>query len=254
MKTIGIFTLLIIITSFAAAVPEASAHEWESYEMVNRLLSLSEPGAPVIQDNHVIFTADSNVRRIGVAFAHEKFAEIYWFTRLLIPQSGLNPIILPGEKEPSPYKESGIQFHVYTVPGNIRNLEYRLIINGLWTTDPANPKTRRDPVSGLTYSVLSIPQRPAKHSPLDGLPEGLSFLFKGPPGETVSVAGTFNNWDPFMYELREGPAGVYSITIPLPPGTYQYIFFHRGERYWDPDNPNRVYSRDGSIASEIVIP
>ena len=243
----------MVIASFAA-VPAINAADWESYETVNRLLSLPGPGAPVIQGDCIIFTADSSIRRIGISFAHENFAEIYWYTQLLIPQSGLNPIILPGEKEPSPYKDSGIQFFVYKIPDNTRNLEYRLIINGLWTTDPANPQTRRDPVSGLTLSVLRTPQRQAKHSPLNGLPEGLSFLFKGPPGETVSVAGTFNNWDPFMYELRESPAGVYSITIPLPPGTYQYVFFHRGERYWDPDNPNRVYSREGGIASEIVIP
>ena len=243
----------MVITLFAA-VPETSASDWESYETVNLLLSLPGPTEPIIYGDFIIFTASSSVRRIGVAFAHENFADIYWYTRLLIPQSGLNPIILPGEKEPSPYKESGMQFHVYRVPDNIRNVEYRLIINGLWTVDPANPETRRDHVSGLTLSVLRMPQRQIKHSPLNGLPEGLSFLFKGPPGETVSVAGTFNNWDPFMYELREGPAGVYSLTVPLPPGTYQYVFFHRGERFWDPDNPNRVYSRDGSIASEIVIP
>jgi hypothetical protein len=57
-----------------------------------------------------------------------------------------------------------------------------------------------------------------------------------------------------MYELREGPAGVYSINIPLPPGRYQYVFFNRGERYVDPYNPHRIYSRDGTAASEIVVP
>jgi hypothetical protein len=56
-----------------------------------------------------------------------------------------------------------------------------------------------------------------------------------------------------MYELREGPAGNYSINIPLPPGKYQYVFFHRGQRYLDPNNASRVYSKDGRAASEIVI-
>jgi hypothetical protein len=56
-----------------------------------------------------------------------------------------------------------------------------------------------------------------------------------------------------MYELREGPAGNYTINIPLPPGKYQYVFFHRGERYLDPYNTNRIYSKDGRIASEIVL-
>jgi hypothetical protein len=67
------------------------------------------------------------------------------------------------------------------------------------------------------------------------------------------VAGSFNGWDPFMYELVESPAGTYSLCLPLPPGKYQYSFFHRGERWLDPYNPSRVYSHDGIPVSEIVI-
>jgi hypothetical protein len=57
-----------------------------------------------------------------------------------------------------------------------------------------------------------------------------------------------------MYVLKEYPQGVYSLTIPLPPGKYQYLFIHRGQRYVDPHNPFRAYSRDGTAVSEIVIP
>jgi hypothetical protein len=56
-----------------------------------------------------------------------------------------------------------------------------------------------------------------------------------------------------MYELAENPAGVYSLTLPLPPGKYQYVFFHRGERFLDPYNFKRVYGRDGKTVSEIEI-
>jgi hypothetical protein len=248
MKRILIFVLLVISASFSWA------DDWETYELVNRLLTIRRPGAPVIQDDSVIFTSDSSNRRVGVAFAHENFSNIYWFRQLIVPQDPMNPVILPGQKIPDPYKDSGILFHVYRVPEHLRDLEYRLVINGLWTTDPSNPQTRRDPVSGLALSVLSIPPRPSRPNPLNGLPEGLNFSFRGPPGETVTVAGSFNGWDPFMYELRESPAGVYSLIIPLPPGTYQYVFFHRGQRYVDPHNPRRIYARDGSAASEIVVP
>jgi 1,4-alpha-glucan branching enzyme len=98
-----------------------------------------------------------------------------------------------------------------------------------------------------------MPPRQPSLGPLSGPPGGLRFSFKGPPGETVTVAGNFNGWDPFMYELKEGPAGVYSLTIPLPPGKYQYVFFHRGERYLDPYNSRRIYAKDGRAASEIEL-
>ena len=242
----------IILFTLAAAF--AGAAEWESYELIDRLLTLPGPGAPVVFEEAVIFTAPSGLRRVGVAFSHENFSKIYWFTQLLIPQDPLGAPIPPGKKVPDPYKDSGLLFYVHQVPENTNELEYRLIVDGLWTIDPVNPQVRKDSVSGLAWSVLSLPPRNPVPNILNGPPGSLSFSFKGPPGETVTVAGNFNGWDPFMYELKEAPAGVYSLNLPLPPGRYQYVFFHRGQRYADPYNSNRVYSRDGGIASEIVIP
>ena len=248
MKTI----LIIIIFAVIAAFPLAA--DKESYHLVERLLTMPGPGAPEVFEDSVIFTASSGLRRVGVAFAHEDFSRVYWLRQLLIPQDPVGAPIPPGKEFPDPYRDSGIQFHVYKVPDRINELEYRLIINGLWTIDPVNPKSRKDPVSGLIWSVLSIPARKPYPDPLNGLPEGLSFSFNGPSGETVTVAGNFNGWDPFMYELKEGPLGVYSLTLPLPPGKYQYVFYHRGKRYIDPYNPRRIYAKDGSAASEIIIP
>jgi len=248
MKTIFNAVLFTIAVSFAWTA------DWETTEIIDRLRTFSGPEAPVIIENSVIFTASSSVRRIGVAFAHENFTNIHWFRQLLVSQDRLYAPIPPGKDFPDPYKDSGIQFHVYQVPENINELEYRLIINGLWTVDPANSRVRKDPVSGLYWSVLSIPHRTPKPDPYKSLPGGITFTIEKPPGETVAVAGNFNGWDPFMYELKEGPPGIYSIIIPLPPGTYQYVFFHRGQRYVDPNNPRRIYAKDRSAASLIDVP
>ncbi|MCL2802131.1 MAG: glycogen-binding domain-containing protein [Treponema sp.] len=236
MKTIRFVVLFAIIASFPLAAIHAS--EWETYEVVNRLLSIQGPSAPVIQDDFVIFSADSSLRRVGIAFANENFGTVHWFRQLVVPQpSG-----------------PGIQFYIYKIPDHLRELEYRLVVNGLWTVDPSNENQRRDPVSGLVLSVLRLPQRQIRPNPLNSLPDGLTFTYRTEPGEIVTLGGSFNSWDPFMYELREGPAGVYSITIPLPPGTYQYVFFHRGQRHADPFNPRRSYARNGAAASEIIVP
>jgi hypothetical protein len=247
MKRVGIVLLFAFIAAFAWAA------EWESFELIDRLLTLPGPGAPVIFEDYVIFTASSALNRVGVAFAYEDFSRTYWFRQLLVPQDPLDAPIPPGKKVPDPHKDSGLLFYVHKIPEKIKELEYRLVVNGLWTVDPANSGIRRDPVSGLSVSVLSLPQKTQYPDLLSGPPGSLSFSFKGPPGEIVSVAGNFNGWDPFMYELAEGPAGVYSLNLPLPPGTYQYVFFHRGQRFVDPYNPRRTYSRDGSAASEVVI-
>jgi len=239
---------------FSFTLSAVGAADWESYELVKRLLAVPSPGTPIIYKDFVIFTADSSLRKVGIAFANENFANTYWFKKLIVSQDPLNAPIPPGKKVPDPYKDSGIQFHVYEVPENLMEIGYRLIINGLWTTDPYNTLTIRDHVSGLTLSVIRMPPRAIKLDPLKGLPEGLTFTFNGPPGETVTVAGSFNSWDPFMYELKENPSGVYTLTLPLPPGTYQYVFFCQGKRFVDLNNPRRSYSREGKAASEITVP
>jgi len=252
MKTISIVAVLLLIASFNPVTVQAS--DWENYEIINQLLTLPGPGAPIVQGNFVIFTANSDLRRVGIAFAHDDFRNVYWFRQLAVSQDPLNAPIPPGQKAPDPYKDSGIQFYVHEVPPHIRELEYRIVINGLWTVDPSNEITRRDPVSGLSLSVLYLPPRQTRPNPLSTMPEGLTFIYRAAPGEIITIGGNFNSWDPFMYEMREGPAGVYTIMIPLPPGNYQYVFFHRGQRYVDPNNPNRIYARDGSAASVIDVP
>jgi hypothetical protein len=252
MKTIKIRTILAlfliinVVSSYAVDIESV-----DSPRILDYLISLSEPGAPQIVDNYVVFTASSNLRRIGVAFADEDFSKVHWFRQFQIRR---DPLEIPiTEKKPNMYKDSGIVFYVHQLPEDKTQIDYRLIINGLWTTDPTNSNTRMDHISGLSWSTIAVPYREIIHNPLKGPPGSLSFLFKGPPGETVSVAGSFNGWDPFMYELKEGPAGNYSINIPLPPGTYQYVFFYRGQRYLDPYNGKRNFTREGKVASEIVI-
>jgi hypothetical protein len=56
-----------------------------------------------------------------------------------------------------------------------------------------------------------------------------------------------------MYELREVSPGRYTLSLPLPAGTYQYTFFYRGERRLDPTNPSRVYTREGKAANEAAV-
>jgi hypothetical protein len=247
MKRIFVLAYFILIAAFSLAA------DWETYELVDRLLTLSGPGAPVVHEDSVIFTASSSLRKVGIAFAHENFANIYWFRQLVVSQDWRNPFFLPGQTIPDPYKDSGILFHVLKVPDDLLEVEYRMVVNGLWTFDPLNSQFKKDPVSGLIYSTVAVPPRPYRPNPLKGF-GGVTFTFKAAPGETVTVAGDFNSWDPFMYELREYPAGVYTLNLPLPSGRHQYVFFHRGRRFTDPFNPDRVYARDGSAASVIVVP
>jgi hypothetical protein len=243
---------IIIITFLALIIGSIGALDTESYQFIDHLLGLEAPGKPEIVDDGVLFTAPSGSRSVGIAFAHEGFAKIYRFQKLMKIRDDPEAAD-PKKKGEVLYRDSGILFYACPLPKDMKELEYRLVIDGLWTVDPMNPLRRMDGRSGLYRSVVVLPEIQKIPAAFDGPPGTLSFTWRAPPGETVTVAGDFNGWDPFMYELREAAPGFYSLVLPLPPGTYHYVFYHRGRRFPDPNNTAKVYSPAGEAVSEAVV-
>jgi hypothetical protein len=243
MKAVIAAALLILIIGNIRAV------DTDSYQFIDHLRSISKPGKPEIFEDGVLFTAPSSYRRVGISFAYEGYARVYWFKQLLIPRDN-SELYLNGKriKGIDPNIDSGILFHIETIPANLKSLDYRLIIDGLWTTDPTNPISVTGP-SGVMESRFPLPEKPKPY--LDVVQPGTyRFIYRSDPGEIITVGGSFNNWDPFMYELKEISPGFYTLTLPLPPGTFQYLFFHRGEQIMDPENPRRLYNKEGRAVSE----
>jgi hypothetical protein len=243
---------IIIITFLTLIIGSIGALDTESYQFIDHLLSLKAPGKPEIVDDGVLFTAPSASRSIGIAFAHEGFAKIYWFQKLMKVRDDPEAAD-PKKGDGDLYRDSGILFHAQPLPKDIRELEYRLIIDGLWTVDPLNPLRRMDERSGIYRSVVTLPEPRKIPAALDAPPGTFGFTCRAPPGETVTVAGDFNGWDPFMYELRESAPGYYTLVLPLPPGTYHYVFFHRGRRFPDPANPAKVFGPRGEAISKAQV-
>ena len=242
MKTYIKTTMAVFL--LAITIGRMDAIDTESFMFLDHISSLTAPSGPELFENGIIFTAPSTFNRVGIAFAHEGFGRVHWFQKLVFPDySGRVPS----------FTDSGILFFAYTLPQDLRVLEYRMIIDGLWTTDPLNSLYRMDS-TGIARSIVNIPEVKRPPSTFDAPPGSLRFSFRGQPGETITVAGTFNAWDPFMYELQETSPGNYSLTLPLPSGTYYYVFFRRGQRILDPNNGSRVYTRDGRMASSAVVP
>ncbi|MDR1390531.1 MAG: glycogen-binding domain-containing protein [Treponema sp.] len=248
-KNFTVWLLAAIIGSIGAADTDSLQFDELSRHFIDHLLSLREPARPRVIEDAVIFTASSAYRRVGIAFAHEGFAKVYWFRRLMTPNENAGPWIK--ERPPADlYRDSGILYYIYPIPENVSSrLEYRLIIDGLWVRDPLN-SDYQNAESGITRSVVSLPPKSGDSAPRRS---GLTFTFYAESGGTVTVAGSFNGWDPFMYELRETSPGRYTLALALPAGTYQYAFFYRGERRLDPHNPRRVYTREGKAANEARV-
>jgi 1,4-alpha-glucan branching enzyme len=68
---------------------------------------------------------------------------------------------------------------------------------------------------------------------------------KAEPGSTVYVAGSFNEWNPTDKKLVDKKGdGIYTATIILPPGIYEYKFVINGVWTLDPD-PDRDWTQNG---------
>jgi 1,4-alpha-glucan branching enzyme len=80
------------------------------------------------------------------------------------------------------------------------------------------------------------------------------FLFRGESGESVTVCGDFDNWDPFIHEMSETSPGIYQLDLPLPQGRHYYAFVYRGEELPDPLNPEKAANREGKIVSVLTVP
>ncbi len=75
------------------------------------------------------------------------------------------------------------------------------------------------------------PGKPASPAPL----VTVRFVLVAPDAREVSLAGTFNQWDPHATPLvRTGSTGVWTATLTLPTGQHQYAFVVDGAR-WVPD-------------------
>ena len=52
-----------------------------------------------------------------------------------------------------------------------------------------------------------------------------------PNAQSVSVAGDFNGWNPAQTKLDRTDGGVWTVTIPLKPGRYEYMFVVNGKQW-----------------------
>jgi hypothetical protein len=72
-----------------------------------------------------------------------------------------------------------------------------------------------------------------------------------PDATSVEVAGDFNGWNPRRTPLERTSAGAWTVTIPLEPGRYEYMFVVDGNR-WVAD-PFAVEQNDDGFGSQNAV-
>jgi 1,4-alpha-glucan branching enzyme len=84
--------------------------------------------------------------------------------------------------------------------------------------------------------------------------KSVTFTLHAEKGKAVYVAGQFNEWDPtakaMAYKAKEG---IYTATIKLAPGTYEYKYVIDGAWCADPENVEAVPNDQGTFNSVITV-
>jgi len=219
-----------------AASPETSDSPSELPQELRQYLNmLSEAAPPAIISGHLVLSAQGVSRSVGAAFSHENWSTIHRFQK-----NGYGIFVL---YLPLPY-------------GPARTVSYRLVIDGLWTADATNSSRTIDRNSGVTVSTVDLPERSVRvygvwDPSLSG--QNALFYFEGQAGQRVTVAGSFNGWDPYLHELNEVQPGKYELELQLPGGTYYYVFMHQGRRISDPLNKSVAWDGTGRPVSVLTM-
>jgi 1,4-alpha-glucan branching enzyme len=66
----------------------------------------------------------------------------------------------------------------------------------------------------------------------------VQFKYNNGKASSVFLVGDFNAWDHKKHEMNENDYGIYSQTLMLSPGSYQYKFLVDGQ--WENDPLNKM--------------
>ena len=239
--------LFLIITAASLALVPLCGAEIESVTYARLVSSIDQPSEPVVAGKYVIFTAHGDARYAGISFRHEDYATIHSLKRIVRRDEYGMP-----QKDSSGRPLDTVLFYVAEIPPGTEEIQYRMVIDGLWTCDPLNERTAYDPDNRMHVSILTVNSYETFKT--DYIKNGfVRFTCTAETGRSVRLAGSFNNWDPFMYEMVETSPGNYELTLPLPRGTWYYAYFDGTTQLPDPANPDRVYTRDGRVASVVTV-
>ena len=82
----------------------------------------------------------------------------------------------------------------------------------------------------------------------------IEFKITIPQARAVTLAGTFNGWDPSRTPLRKEGGGLWRVVLPISPGRYEYRYVVDGRWQDDPNAKESVPNPFGGRNAVLVVP
>ncbi len=81
----------------------------------------------------------------------------------------------------------------------------------------------------------------------------INFNLHAPNAHEVTLAGSFNEWDPKVRALKCDKKGIWRTWLNLPPGHHEYLFVVNDQWQEDPSCQDREANPYGSFNSVVQI-
>lgn len=212
----------------------------DTFDYNTIVLNLKGPSAPFVDGDYLIFTVNKGPRSVGITFDFENFRTVH--------QMDFHNLY----DDEGKVKDSWF-FYLLEYPKNLKSISYRLVIDGLWTSDPLNDEKYYDSQLEVMLSKVDLDTEEPKITEVK-MDSGLThFVCKAESGKKIRLGGSFTNWDSWIYELSEVEPGRYEIDLPLPKGKYYYSYYIGMNSFTDDTNPIKGYTADGRTASYIEV-
>ncbi len=223
----------VLAAALLLSAPAAFAASPLTLDITIQGIRESQP--PRLLGDVVLFSykPEETVRFVGARFAHENYTVLHPYSR----------------------NENGVFVLDYPLTEGIAQIRYRIVVDGLWMNDPANPDTVTDSMGNLIslYTLETAPSFPVNNPRIES--DGrVTLEYHGLPGQRVTVMGDFNDWNPYADPLTEIEPGVFRITLRLLSGSHYYLFFTQGHKSSDPLNSLLGTDPDGNPVSYFRLP
>ncbi len=238
-KLILLFIAFLLCGIGSLGLYAAELTNYQDFDLDKLLHSIDKPCSPIVTEDYIIFTSSPDYRFVGIAFDYENYKTVHPFEILT-------------QKDDDGKVTRKHMFYCYKRQHKFTTLKYRLIFDGLWAADPLNPNKEYDDDVNLYFSKVEDPTS-VKIATSYTESDTVRFIYKGESGQNIHLAGTFTNWDPWIYQLNETEPGFYELELPLTTGKYFYNYYIGLTPILDETNPEKMYTNDGRVASVIVV-
>ena len=90
-----------------------------------------------------------------------------------------------------------------------------------------------------------------KESAIEG--RKIEFRLELPSAQAVCLVGDFNGWNIKSHPMRKNEKGLWTKTITVSHGRYEYRFYADGQWFNDPNNPLKCENCYGTENNVLVV-